>query len=167
MSIVRRITSLELIHFYEGLVREKKKEFASAGRFGKAFQKKKEIFKKLIDTLGDRDIPPKEFILAQFETKGYRPYPSQLLTEKAFQRWEEWRRTYIAREIHRVQENYLERLKSIGYSVEEALALDMFYYYFRRLHLKRVPKAWHMYADVEIERTPGLKTFLKRKEAEL
>lgn len=167
MSIVRRITSLELIHFYEGLIREKKKEFASAGRFGKTFQKKKVLFKKLIDTLNDKDIPPKEFILAQFETKGYRPYPSQLLTDKAFQRWREWRSTYIAKELHRVQEAYLERLKSIGYTVEEALALDMFYYYFRRLYLKKVPRAWDMYADVEIERTPGLKTFLERKETEL
>ncbi len=163
MPIIRRVTSLELIFFYEGLVREKKKEFASAGRFGKAFQKKKEIFKKLIDILSDKDIPPKEFILAQFETKGYRPYPSQLLTKKAFQRWREWRDTYIAKELHRVQESYLERLKAIGYSEEEALTLDMFCYYFRRLKLKKVSKAWDMYADREIEITPGLKRLLEKE----
>ncbi len=167
MSTIRKTTSLELIHFYEGLVQEKKKEFATAGRFGKAFQRKKKTFKKLIDELNDRDIPPKEFILAQFETKGYRPYPSQLLTDKAFQRWKSWRITYAAKELHEVQETYLKNLKNIGYSIEEALTLDIFLYYFRRLYLKEVPKVWNMHADREIERIPGLKEFLKRKETEL
>ncbi len=160
------ITSLELIHFYESLVREKRNEFAVAGRLGKAFQQKKKIFKKLIGILDNKKIPPKEFILIQFKLKGHRPYPAQLLSEKAFDRWEDWKKQCDVEQIHRTQEKYLKDLTRIGYTVEEALSLDVFYYYFRRLHLKDIPEEWHMYADREIERLSGLKEFLERKEIE-
>ncbi len=158
------ITSLELIHFYESLVREKRNEFAVAGRFSKAFQQKKKIFKKLIAILNNKKIPPKEFILIQFKLKGHRPYPTQLLSEKAFERWEDWKKQHDVKQMHRTQERYLQDLCRIGYTIEEALSLDVFYYYFRRLYLKDIPEAWHMYADREIERLSGLKEFLERRE---
>lgn len=163
MGIVRQTTSLELLHYYESLVREKRKGYSNTNRFSEAFQNKKRIFKKLIDSLEDQGIPPKEFVLAQFKGKGYRPYPTQLLSDKAFQRWRAWKFAYDIVSLHRIQEEYLRRLKVMGYSIEEALALDIFYYYFRMLKLKDVPKVWAMYAFREVEMIPGLKEFLEKR----
>ncbi len=163
MGVVRETTSLELLHYYESLVREKRKGYSNTNRNSKAFQNKKKIFKRLIDRLDDQDISPKEFVLAQFKGKGYRPYPTQLLSDKAFQRWHVWKSTFDIITLHRTQEEYLKRLKGMGYSTEEALALDIFYYYFRMLKLKDVPKVWKMFAAREIEALPGLKKFLERR----
>lgn len=163
MAITRSITSLELIHYYESLVKEKRNEYATTNRFSKAFKQKKKIFKRLIDLLDDQNIPPKEFILIQFKMKGYRPYPAQLLSKEAFQRWKSWNNTRDIKGLHEIQEGYLKKLKSIGYTVEEALTLDIFFYYFRRIHLKEVSRACNMFADREVERMPGLKEFLEEK----
>ncbi len=163
MGVVRETTSLELLHYYESLVREKRKGYSNTNRHSKAFQNKKKIFKKLIDLLDDQDIPPKEFVLAQFKGKGYRPYPTQLLSDKAFQRYRAWKFAYDIACLHRIQEGYLKQLEGMGYSTEEALALDIFYYYFRVRKLKEVPKVWTMYAFREIEMIPGLKEFIDRR----
>ncbi len=153
------MTTLELILLYEELVREYHMPFYKLNRMGKTFAKHKETFKKLKRILTNLDISPQEFMVAQFINKGNRPYPTQLTSKYALAIFRNYQDTNFAEALHKVQENYLKRLLSIGYTTQEALELDIFYYYFRCIKIKNSPVLWKSKASQEIKKIPGLKKY--------
>ena len=111
----------------------------------------------LNEKLKKKDISPDDFIRIQFSAKGYKPYPNQLLSKVAMQRYLDHISCITSEEINRTQESYLRELCEDGYTLEEALQFDIFYYYFRCSKLKDYPKNWLFLAQKEIEKTPELK----------
>ncbi|KKK91754.1 hypothetical protein LCGC14_2709750, partial [marine sediment metagenome] len=59
------------------------------------------------------------------------------------------------------QEEYLKNLLESGYTLEESLQFDIFYYYFRCMKLKNYPKKWNMLSKKEIYKLPGIKEIIK------
>jgi hypothetical protein len=151
------MNTLDLINLYERLVREKHSRFYKISRRGDAYVKHRKTFSKLNEKLKKKDISPDDFIRIQFSAKGYKPYPNQLLSKVAMQRYLDHISCITSEEINRTQESYLRELCEDGYTLEEALQFDIFYYYFRCSKLKDYPKNWLFLAQKEIEKTPELK----------
>lgn len=154
------MTNLELMLIYERIVRENYNKFYKLNRFGKTFAKHKETFKKLNRILKDADIDHEDFIRVQFSNKGFKPFPNQLLGKDAMNRYLNHINTTNIKDIHYTQEQYLKDFMEVGYTIEEALALDVFYYYFRCMKLKNYPKSWNFKAKKEMDKLPGLKELI-------
>ncbi len=154
------VNANELINLYEHLVRDNYNPHYKLNRSGKVFLKHRKTFKKLKEILSNLDIPPREFLIYQFQCKGTRPYPNQLISQVAIDRWKSKKLQYHVEEIHHIQEKYLEDLMNSGFSLEDALKLDIFYYYFRCLKLENCPKKWELLAKREVEKFPELKKYV-------
>jgi hypothetical protein len=58
---------------------------------------------------------------------------------------------------------YLERFIDNGYTVEEALSIPIFYYYFRCMIVDDYPSEWDTRVRREIENTPSLKILIEER----
>lgn len=156
------MTTREILDFYVDLVRKKGQKWYKLTYKSKNIQKHKNSFKKLKEVLDYKEIPIKDYMQVQFMGKGYRPFPNQMIGDAAFKRWEEYKKVTKAKDQHYMQERYLKLYLDQGYSLEEALSFDQFFYYFRCLKLKDHPKIWKFYAKKELETMPELRDILKR-----
>jgi|GEM_PF-2093483 hypothetical protein len=153
--------ALDLLILYEEMVRKYHIPAYSIRRSGKSFINFKKIFKKLNKILNSLDIPPYEYMLSQFEERGNRPYPSQLISKEAINRFKNYSNLVDIEGLHKTQENYLNSFLENGYTLEEALGIDIFYYYFRCMKLKNYPKEWNTKVLQEVKRIPKLKNVIK------
>jgi hypothetical protein len=151
------MTVLEMMQLYEDLVR---KEYIKFYKISKTTRK---TFKSLRTKLEDKKIDPDDFIRVQFQTRGKRMFPSQLLSKGALERYEEYIELQDVLGLHRQQETYLDRFMEIGYTKEEALSIPIFYYYFRCMSMEDYPKEWEHKVEQEIKNIPLIKIIMGRR----
>jgi hypothetical protein len=151
------VTSLEMMHLYEGLVR------ASYIKFYKISKNSKRVFKRLKIKLEEKEIDPEDFIRVQFQFRGNRPFPNQLISKFSLDRYETYNDLRDVKGLHYQQETYLERFIDNGYTVEEALSIPIFYYYFRCMIVDDYPSEWDTRVRREIENTPSLKILIEER----
>jgi hypothetical protein len=159
---IKMLKTLDLLILYEEMVRKYHIPQYKISRQSKNFINFKKTFKKLRTILINLDIPPYEYMISQFEERGNRPYPNQLISKQAINRFKNYSNSIDVKGIHEIQESYLKSFIENGYTVEEALGIDIFYYYFRCMKLKNHPKEWNTKVLQEIKRTPKLKNIVKR-----
>jgi hypothetical protein len=125
-------------------------------------KKHKATFIELKKVLDAKEIPIRDYMVVQFMNKGHRLYPNQMKGKAAMDRWEEHKRVENVREVFEQQERYLASYLKQGYTLEEALSFDVFFYWFRCIKMKGYPEIWKFYAKKELEKIPGLNKILKR-----
>jgi len=157
------MTVLEMLHFYEELVREHEpsSKYFRYKIGSNNFNQAKNAFKRLKIMLNDHNIQPKDFIRSQFYFRGGKLYPNYLPTKTALNKYKRRGIKDIMKGYHQQQVEYLESLIEVGYSREEALSFDVFNYYFRYLNADYFPKKWFPKVKREIKIIPGLEQFLK------
>ncbi len=151
------MTSLEMMHLYEELVR---KDYIKWYKVSKKF---KRVFKKLLIKLEEEEIDAEDFIRVQFQCKGNRPFPNQLVSKFAFERYHIYNDLRDAQGLHYQQEVYLDIFLGNGYTLEEALGIPIFYYYFRCMMIEDHPKEWDLKVEIEIRNIPSLKELIKER----
>jgi hypothetical protein len=156
------MTTREMLDFYVDLVRKKGQKWYKITHKSKHFQKHKESFMRLKEVLDHKEIPIKDYIQVQFMGKGYRPYPNQLMGEAAFKRWEEYKRTENSKAEYETQERYLKRYIEQDYTLEEALEMPQFTFWFRCMKVKKPKASWKFYSKKELDKSPGLRDLIKR-----
>ena len=154
--------ALEMVGLYEDLRRKNGDAWFRVHRKGKTMQKHKDTFKRLKEVLDYKGIPIREFMVVQFKHKGYRPFPNQMVGDAAFKRWEEFKRLEDSKSEYYMQERYLAQYLKQDYTLEEALALPQFRYWFRCMMLDTYPTIWKFYANKELVTSPGLKDLIER-----
>jgi hypothetical protein len=147
---------LEIMQLYQDLIR---KEYVP---FYKVSVKSKTAFKKLKAKLDKKNIDIEDFVRVQFQCKGKRMFPNQLNSKYALERYVSYIELQNVEGLHNQQYIYLKRFMECGYSMEEALAIDVFYYYFRCMMIKEHPKEWKIKVDKEIQNIPYLKKIIKK-----
>lgn len=157
-----RMTALEMVSLYEDLKRKSGQKWYKIHRQGKLMQKHKDTFKRLREVLEYKKIPIREYMTVQFKNKGWRPWPHQMTGDAAFARWDEFKRSEDGKAEYHMQERYLAQYLKQDYSLEEALALPQFRYWFRCMMLKPHPKIWEFYANKELVTSPGLRDLIER-----
>jgi hypothetical protein len=65
--------------------------------------------------------------------------------------------------LHRQQEVYLKMFLGNGYTLEEALGIPIFYYYFRCMMIEDHPKEWDLLVIKEIRNIPSLEELIKER----
>lgn len=151
------MTSLDMMHLYEDLVR---KDYI---KWYKISKNSKRVFRQLKLKLEAKEIDPDDFIRVQFQCKGNRPFPNQLLSKFAFERYHTYNELRDAEGLHYQQEVYLDIFLGNGYTLEEALSIPIFYYYFRCMLIKDHPKEWDLKVEKEIRNIPSLKELIKER----
>lgn len=150
-----------MMALYERLTREYFLPYYVLNRNSNNYNNHKKKFKELKRMLDTMNISSEEYIKVQFSTKGNRPFPNQLTSKAAIKRYNTHTRTQNIKELLNTQESYLKNFLNIGYTLEEALQFDMFFYFFRCIKLKNHPKKWKLKAKQEINDMPELKKIIK------
>ncbi len=148
------------MHLYEELVR---KDYL---KFYRVSKNSKRVFKRLKNKLELKEIDPEDFIRVQFQCKGNRPYPNQLVSKFAFERYHIYDDLRDAKALHHQQEVYLDIFIENGYTLEEALAIPIFFYYFRCMLIKDHPKEWDLLVEKEIRNIPSLEELIKERSSD-
>jgi hypothetical protein len=156
------MTTREILDFYVELVRKKGQKWYKLTHRSRFIQQHRNSFKRLKEVLDHKEIPIKDYMQVQFMGKGNRPFPNQMLSEAAFKRWDEYKKITKARDQHYQQERYLKSYLNQGYTLEEALNFEQFFWYFRCLKWEHHPEIWKYYAKKELETMPELRDLLKR-----
>lgn len=126
--------------------------------------KNRTTFSKLKKILELEEIDADDFLRVQFQCKGTRPFPNQLLSKHAINRYIKYRDLQNVEGLHHQQEVYLETFMENGYTLEESLQIPIFYYYFRCMKVKDHPKEWKIKVDKEIQSIPELKNLIREKK---
>jgi hypothetical protein len=151
-----------MIQLYEELVRKNYMHYYTLNSRSKNYPANRKAFVKLKALLETKEIDAEDFLRVQFQTKGQRPFPNQLYSKAAIDRYKRYEATRDARGLHQQQITYLKMFNGIGYTTEEALSFHCFYYYFRCLYIKDHPKEWKLKAKQEIDVIPELKDIIER-----
>jgi hypothetical protein len=157
-------TLIEIIQLYEELVRKNYITHYTLNSRSKNYPANRKAFVKLKSILESKNIDAEDFLRVQFQTKGQRPFPNQLHSKAAIDRYITYDTTRDVEGLHIQQETYLKMFVGIGYTVEEALQFHCFYYYFRCMYIKDHPKEWKLKAKQEIDVIPELKKIIKERK---